>query len=203
MRPRLAIAVVLILAACGSDSNSSNPPANPTLTATGSIALSATNFTGIGKAVTCSVEGIDFGVAFAAVGASDEAGLCSYLQNAQDKQDAKTITLAIFKVNPTGTTAAITTGTYPVTTNPGLSTEYAFVFVSQNDAQCVATDVEGASGNIVVTSVTADRIIGTADVTLDGGGKVTGSFDAPYCDVSLPGDVCAGDIGPGETTCVP
>jgi hypothetical protein len=202
MLRRLArsLAALLALAACGGGggggSNSS------TLTATGAIAVTATQFTSLTHSTTCNVSGVQLGVAFAAVGASDQAGLCGYLQRGQDKQNAKTITVAAVKVNPLGA-GSLTPGAYPVTSSPGAQTEYAAVFVSQNDAACTATDAHATSGTVTITSVDGGRVQGTVNATLSNGGTVTGGFDAPACAVSVPGDICTGQVTPPSGACVP
>jgi hypothetical protein len=206
MSPRITTASftgLLLVAACGGGGGDGGGGAT-TLTATGTIPVTATQFTSVSEARTCDLGGgVSFGLAFAAIGASDQPGMCGYLQQGQDKQNAKSITIVALKVNPLGPTVALTPGAYPVAESPGAQTEAAFVFVSQNDASCSSTDDAATSGTVTITSVDGGRINGTVNATLSGGGAVSGSFDAPSCAVTLPGDVCAFELSPPSGACVP
>ncbi len=200
MAPRLALSLagLLALAACGGGGSKGS-----TLTATGAIAVTATQFTSLTHSTTCTIAGQSIGVAFGAVGASDQPGMCGFLQRGEQKQNVKTILVVAVKVNPFATTASLTTGTYPVTSSPGAQTEYAAVFVSQTDAACSPTDVEATSGTVNLTSVDGGRLQGTVNATLSNGGTVNGSFDAPSCAVTVPGDICTGQVTPPAGACVP
>lgn len=193
-----SLAGLLALVACGGGGGSQAS----TLTATGPIAVTANQFTSLTHSTSCDVSGLQLGVAFAAVGASDQAGMCGDLQRGQDKQNAKTIIVAAVKVNPLGA-ASLTPGAYPVTSSPGAQTEYAAVFVSQTDAACSATDAQATSGTVTITSVDGGRVQGTVNAKLSNGGAVTGGFDAPACVVSVPGDICTGQVTPPTGACVP
>jgi hypothetical protein len=212
MRPTFLVPLSVVAAlACGGGSSGGGSGGGgggggtgARLDATGAVPVQATQFTSVVQSTSCAIGPASIGVAFAAVGASDQAGMCGYLQQGQEKQNAKTITLVAVRLNPLGA-AALVPDTYPVVTQVSTEQKYAFVVVSQSDAVCATTDVVGASGNVVITSVAGGRVKGTANVTLEGGGTVTGTFDAPSCAVDLlsQGDVCTGQIGPASPACVP
>ncbi|BDG01169.1 hypothetical protein [Anaeromyxobacter oryzae] len=197
-RLALSLAGLLALAACGGSSSKGS-----TLTATGAIAVTANQFTSVTQSITCPIAGGSIGAAFAAVGASDQSGMCGYFQRGQDKQNAKSIFVVAVNVNPLGA-ATVTPGTYTITTSPSATqTQYAAVIVSQNDASCSPTDVEATGGTVTITSVSGGRIQGNVNATLSNGGAVNGSFDAPSCAYTLPGDLCSGTLTPPAGTCVP
>ncbi len=200
---------VLGLAACGGHSSKGsggtvgNPPPAATMTVTGRLPLTATNFAVVNGGASCQAQGLTYGIAYAAMIASDQGGICGFLQANQNKASARSVNLAVVKIDPTSSTATITTGAYPVVANPSVETAYAFVQVSQNDASCKPDDVSATGGTVNVTAADGNHFQGTLDVTLSDGGKITGSFDAPACAVTFPGNVCTGDIGPVNPTCTP
>ncbi len=206
MARALAVALAAFaaaLSACGGSSNSGGiGGVVNAITATGTIPLTATQFASLTQSTTCRQSGVNYGFAFAAVGASDVPGTCAYLQNKQNKQNAKSISLAVVRLNLTGTSASVDAGVYRVGAS-GTAERQAFVFVSRNDAACNPTDVEATDGNVTIVTATGERVVGAVDVTLSDGGKVTGSFDAPACALTLSGDVCAGQFVPETTSCVP
>jgi hypothetical protein len=208
MRRIVSLVVGLGLAACGGgDGGSSGTVENPSgaaLTVTGSLPLSASNFAVVNGNATCQLTGaVTFGVAYAAMIASDQTGICGYLQRNQNKANARSVDVAIVRIDPSNPSTSIAPGTYPVVPNPTVETAYAFLQVSQTDASCAPSDVPATGGSVVVTSVANGGIQGTIDATLTDGGKITGAFDAPACAVTFPGDVCGGTIGPVNPTCAP
>jgi hypothetical protein len=192
-------------AGCGGGGGGSKgtPSAGATLTATGTVAFTAGNATSVTGAASCDVAGVTYGMAYAALLASDQSGICGYLQRNQDKASARSIQVAVFRADLANTTTTLTTGSYPVVANPTTETMFAFVSVSQNDASCSARDVSATGGTVTVSSTASGRLQGTVDVTLSDGGTVTGSFDAAACAVTFPGDLCSGQIGPQNPTCAP
>lgn len=179
------------------------------LTATGSLAFTAGNSTAVSGSTSCQAAGVSYGLAFAAVIASDQTGICGYLQRSQDKASARSIRIALFKTDPKNPTAAtITAGTYPVMPSPVVpslttQTTFAFVSIDQNDATCKSTIVSATTGTVTVTSTTGGQLQGTLNVNLSDGGTITGSIAAADCAVTFPGDLCAGELGPLNPTCAP
>lgn len=212
-RATLALVSVLSLAACGGgdDDDSGGPGGGgggggtgARLTATGTIPLQATQFTSVAQSTTCSIGPVNVGVGFAVVGASDQPGMCGYLQRQEEKQNAKSIVVALARLNPLGA-AAIVPDTYPIVEEVTTQQKYALMAVTQTDLACAETDVVATGGDVVITSVDQGRVRGTVDATLADGGTVTGTIDAPACGVDLlaMGDVCAGELGPAAPACVP
>ena len=175
----------------------------PVLTVTGTLPLAASSFAVVDGTASCPTASGAYGVAYAAMIASDQPGICGYLQRNQTKASARSVELAVVRVDPSMPTTSLTTGTYPVVANPTVENAYAFVLVSQSDAACNPADVTVTGGSVVVSSISNGRLQGTIDATLSDGGTITGSFDAPACAVTFGGNVCTGDIGPVSPTCGP
>ncbi len=209
MRRWMAAVAIVAAAGCGGGGGGGGggtvgtTSGGATLTATGSLPLSAVNAASVTGGASCQTSGATFGVAFGAVLASDQGGICGYLQRNQDKQNARSIQVAVIRIDPTSPTTTIVPGTYPVVVAPTTETMFSSVAVSQNDAACNPSDVAASSGTVTVTSTAGGRLSGTVNVSLADGGTVTGSFDAPDCAVSFPGDVCSGQIGPQNPSCAP
>jgi hypothetical protein len=152
---------------------------------------------------TCSPGGTSTGVAYAAVIASDQPGICGYLQANQNRANARSVDLVMVRLDPASPTTTLTTGTYAVVTTPGSQGSYALLQVDQNDAGCVQSHVIATAGSVQVTSVAGGEIQGTIVALLSDGGKITGAFDAPSCGVTFAGDVCAGSFSLVNPTCAP
>jgi hypothetical protein len=206
---RWVMVAALAAAGCGGGgSGSGGGPAGPAstgtaLTTTGSVAFNAINAAAASGASSCQAAGLTYGLAWAALLAPDQSGICGYLQRGQDKASARSIQIAVVEANPTGPNAAITGGAYPVVASPDAETRFALVVVSQSDAACAATDVAATSGTVTITSTAGGRLMGSVDATLEGGGTVRGTFDAEACTLPNGGDICAGQIGPQDLTCAP
>lgn len=208
MRRWAAIAAVAWVAACNGggdgDGGGGGQTGGAVLTVSGANPLSASNFAAVTQAATCNVQGSDLGVAYVALIASDQGGICGYLQRNEDKASARSIKVAVLRVDATSATTTVRPGTYDVVASPtGFETELAFVAVSSNDASCSSDDDVATSGTVTVTSTSGGRVQGSVDATLASGATVTGSFDAASCEVTFPGDVCQGDIGPQDPKCAP
>lgn len=203
MRRWAVVAAVAMAAACnGGGDGDDGPTGDAVLTVDGANPLNANNFAAVTQTATCSVEGADVGVAYVALVASDQGGICGYLERNEDKANARSINVVIVNVDPENATTTVEPGTYPVVANPtGFETEIAFVSVSSNDASCNSNDDGATGGTVTVTSTSGGRLRGTVDATLESGANVSGSFDAPSCAVTFPGDVCQGEIGPQDPTC--
>lgn len=206
MRRTIGVLVALVAAACGGGSSGGGGVGNPSgtaIVATGPLPLSAANSTAVTGGSTCQAGPVSAGVAFVAVIASDQAGICGYLQRNQNKANARSIGVGVVHIDPTSATTTVAPGNYPVTATPGAQTSFAVVRVSQNDAACHSSDLAASSGTVTVTSTANGRVQGTVNAQLAGGGDVTGSFDAEQCAVTFTGDVCTGQLGPVNPTCAP
>ncbi len=209
MRRGIVAAVVLAAAGCGGGGGgggvgpTGTTSGGTTLTATGGVAFTASEAAALSGSGSCQAFGTTYGVAYAAVLASDQSGICGYLQRGQNKASARSIQVLVVSADPLHPTAAIGTQAYPIVAAQGTETQFALVDVSQNDAACTPTDVGATGGTVTITAIGNGRVAGTVDATLPGGGRVSGAFDAATCQVSFPNDVCAGQVGPQNPTCAP
>jgi len=200
----IAAAAGLAVAACGSGSGSSPATsAGIVLVATGWLPLHAGYGTAVVGGATCQLGASSAGVAVAALVASDQSGICDYLQKDQEKASARSIEIAVVHIDPDSLTTHIAPGSYPVATGVSTETAYAFVSVSQNDSSCTPSEVTATTGIVTVTSIAENRFQGTVDARLSGGGAVIGSFDTDLCGASFPGDVCTGEMGSSSAACAP
>ncbi len=199
----LAMAAV----ACGggtSGGGSSGTPAGTTLLVRGgSLPLIATDATAVFGSSTCQVGGAPVGAAYAVLVASNQTGMCGYLQRNEFRANARSIELIVARVDPTSTTTTLAPGTYPILPSPTLSRSYATLAVAQNDAACTATAFTGINGAVIVTSTADGAFQGSITATLSDGGTVTGAFDAATCAAALGGDICTGSIGLSNPSCAP
>lgn len=205
MRRTAAGVVALVAAACGGGGGGGGSVGTPgtSLVATGPLPLSAANATAVVGGSTCQVGAVSAGVAYAVVLASDQPGICGFLQANQNKANTRSIALALVHVDPTSPTTSLAPGSYAVTANPTTQPTFALVQVVQTNASCQASTLTAASGTVVLSSLANGRVQGTVNAQLAGGGDVTGTFDADPCAVTLAGDVCSGSFGLVNPTCAP
>jgi hypothetical protein len=202
MRKIVALCVVSVLAACGSDSE----PA-PT-TVTGSIAGSAflqkdqAAFLATGNSCNLSVAaGIPVGVSLAVAELTDYAGLCTAVSTCGDKSNSKSVTLIIARANVvTGTAPGFANESYgfidlatiagggsptlpPVDSGGSLPIFTALVTEIGATPTCIPTVIPAAAGSTLkVTSSTSTSISGTVNLVLaSGAGTLTGGFSASTC----------------------
>lgn len=202
----VAVALAVVSSACGGTdgtSGTSGTPPGTTLLVSGNLPLDATDATAVFGGSTCQVGDASVGVAWAALVASNQLGLCGYLQRDQDKAGARSLELLVVRVDPTTATATLVAGTYPIFPSPTLTSSSATLVVSQNDAACLATQVTATSGFVIVTSTDGGTFQGSISAVLSDGGSVMGPFDAQTCAASLAGDICTGALGPSNPTCAP
>lgn len=125
--------------------------------------------------------------------------MCAILQT--DFNDPTVRQAGLFQIGlvlgRAGATAVVGPGTYTETGNPN---ELVAAYGSY-DAACVASGSTAMTGTetVTLTSVGA-AYVGTFDVTFPGG-EVSGSFDAPLCDLT-PTDGDASVTPDGGVTCV-
>ncbi len=141
-------------------------------------------------------------LAYAEVYATSEAAACGWL-NGTNNARSDLVTLALFVSNTGGQGAApppIVAGTYMIGSqydpDAGIN-QSATANLLVSDSTCHSDGSEQANmGSITFTSITADAIVGTYDVTFYSGDHLTGSFNAPTCTSNLPPPVDAGDAAP-------
>lgn len=202
---RVVLVLGIVASACGNaGSSGAGGPASPTtLLVGGTLPLIATSAVVVVGGSTCQVGGASAGVGYAALVASDQTGLCAYLQQNQDRAGARAIEVLVVRVDPAAGTTAVTPDTYPIVSSPTPERSYALLLVSQKDALCEASDVWGTSGVVIVTAAGGGVFQGSITATLSDGGSVMGPFDADACAAALAGDVCTGSVGLANPGCAP
>jgi hypothetical protein len=207
MRKLTAVVIAGALAACGGSSSDGGGGGNatPTLTSTGTVAVTATHSVSALFTTSCNFTGlVEQGIAVLVIAASDIPNICGLVQAGQAKANEKGILIGIASLNALGATPpTIGPGTYSISAGRS-SLQSAFATVSSDDSTCKPVASEDASSGTVTISSTANgRVLGTIDATLSSG-KITGSFDAPNCAVTFPSDFCTTlNPVPPTPTCVP
>lgn len=208
MRRWAMVLAVAVVAGCNGggddDDGGGGPTGGAVLTVAGTNPLTATHFAAVTQGATCTIEDAELGAAYIALIASDQGGICGYLQRNQDKAGARSINVAVVRIDPASATTAVQPGTYTIVESPtGLEAEFAFLSVTDNDASCDSDDDVATAGTVTITSTTDGRVRGSVDATLQSGATVTGTFDAESCAVTFSGDLCQGEVGPQDPTCAP
>jgi hypothetical protein len=130
-------------------------------------------------------------LAYAEVYATNKVPACGWLDG-MNNQRSNLTTLALLVTDQGGSMAPppIAPGTYMIGNmydqDSGIS-QQATASVLFSDATCQSNGSLTANmGSITFTSITADSIVGTYDLTFYSGDHVTGSFTAPTCTSALP-----------------
>ena len=171
----VGFACAAALAACGGSSGGGGG-AGGAATVTGTVGGQVVPSTEvIGVAGTETSGGTQIQIAGAVI--TNFAGACDLLQSPTHRQaNATDLLLMVAAVAP-----SVPAGTYPIGS-------MAIAQYGADSATCTSTTSERAqTGSIVLTSVTSTEIQGTFDVTMTDGDHLTGSFDAPVCDVNFAG----------------
>ncbi len=177
-----------LLAACGSDSKSTNAPGG-------------TQLAFVVEPSTCASQNQAVSVAGVVVGIADRTltGACNALTTGcTEYKNLATLMLAVQNVDVTGAPVAqVGRGTYTVKDTPD-SLSDTLVLASRNitDGNCAdASEItQTASGTITLDSITSAAVKGSYDLTVNGT-AYKGSFDAQTCTSSqVPVDLCSGDF---------
>jgi hypothetical protein len=223
MRLFVAMLFVGLLAACGDDNDDGGGGGGgggggTNVTATGSVPIATNNGVTISGAAACpdltpgDPPGIDesFSAAIVSIFVSNFTDTCSVIQAGDDKANSQGAQIVIARGVPGTGGTSVPTGTYQIGASGSFADfRFADVFIARSDAQCLlageAIALEGPGNTVTLTSFQNGRAIGTVDAALDTGGRVTGSFDAPACAVTLNlEDACAFDfLPPAGGTCRP
>jgi hypothetical protein len=204
MRAITAMVVAGVLLACGSSSSDSNNTGT-------SIALSGSaNITGtldqatavVVNGKSCRTGGLNLTASAGFLAFSTLSNSCQLIQQRQDPANTTIAGVALARIG-TGASVPISTGTYTFfdVSSGGIP---PFDVVSQSATLVVAgtavknggpggagngcTAVEEAQvtgGTVTVTSVTSSAVVGTANLTLSNGGKISGNFNAPICQTTV------------------
>jgi hypothetical protein len=117
------------------------------------------------------------------------SGACA-LQQMNDSHKANSLYLKLMFGNDQG--MPIATGPYPVVPVSSLPSMFAgasavgAAYVKTNGPTCLPIETDAMSGTITVASVSAAGISGSVTLSFPNGDMLTGTFDAPACDVSKP-----------------
>jgi hypothetical protein len=123
-----------------------------------------------------------------AVVISNKSDLCSVVESNANPPNSAELILIV------GTPGAVAPGTYPTLTTapPSETTNNALVTYEVADAACHVKMPHGSrSGTVVLSTVSSTTVAGSFDVTLDSGDKLSGTFRAPVCGMSIQTDASA------------
>jgi hypothetical protein len=187
------------LAACSSTPSPGATGGSATTTTTGTGGPSSATVTGtlagrtLSPAYAIALKGVD-DASYPnqiSIFIANQPNLCALAQSQASnpntqKANMLDLILVLGETNASG--PAVTPGTYTPSTMPDeLTAGYTSL-----DANCMGADSEETAGSVTVTAAGAS-FAGTFDLTF-GADHVTGSFDAPLCDLSLDGG-SASDAG--------
>jgi hypothetical protein len=212
----LALSLVALLAACGGGGSGGGdggtpapgegtpPPTDSTpdggaTGGTNSLAVTGTRaFTPAGQvgitstASPCTIRGTSTSASVVAVVVASEPLTCDTVSASRP---SSLLHISVARVrNDQQAASAVTTGTYPIRIGEApLDEPSAAVTVLKSASGGVdAPDLGGGigiGGSVTLTSV-GDTIVGTVDVSLIGGGTVTGSFSVASCAAPTPATAC-------------
>jgi hypothetical protein len=134
-------------------------------------------------AITTTVSGGDFNGQSTVMLVSSFAGSCANEQNDVGVANGKDYFVELANVDASSHATAVTApGTFTVTSDTTSIGALAMVTFEINDASCLpTTKMQATSGTVHVTQVDANGLVGTVDLTFEGGVEVSGSFDAAPC----------------------
>jgi hypothetical protein len=190
MKRVLVVAVLALLAACGSSSH-----AEPQLFG-GFTPVDGTAV--IFDPTTCDIPFVGTTSASAlAMEFTSFAGTCDFVTTTNlcgSKANSTFLAaLAIGGVVGSGTAAPFAPGTYPfLSTPPTGAFQACTASAARTDASCSAgagASPDMAGGRIVVTTVTATRVTGSLDLRFDDGSTYQRPFDLALCPVTA--DLCS------------
>jgi hypothetical protein len=111
---------------------------------------------------------------------SNTGGLCANASVGKQASNSQFFVITLFDRIGTQTAIPTAPGTYSVTS----TTKSASASYLETDATCrsiAGFSALATSGTVTLTSVTSNGLVGTFDLTLNSGDRVTGSFNAPNC----------------------
>lgn len=122
---------------------------------------------------------------------ADKPKLCDSLKANREPKQATSLVLAMARYNANGEVLAPDVAEYTVNNSPTSGGDYATGYFARTDANCTNTlandAATGKSGLVKVTNFKGDSTgsaNGTFDITFGSGDKVSGNFNATYCDIS-------------------
>lgn len=122
---------------------------------------------------------------------SDKPRICESLKANRSAKSATGLLLAMSRSNNDGSISPDVGDYTVIDRNPTSAGNFAFASFSRTDSNCdptLSNDASGAKSGIVkVTTLKGEangNAVGTFDITFGGGDKVTGNFNASFCDIS-------------------
>ena len=200
MRAVTAMVVAGVLLACGgSSSSSSNTGTSVALTGSSNVSGTLNEATSIvlnGK--SCRAGNVNLSASAAFIGFSTLSNACQLLQQQQDPANATLAGVALARV-AAGSSVPLATGTYtffdtssggippfdPVTLTASLVVAGTAVrnggSAGAGQGCTIVEQAKVTGGTVTLSSVTPTAVVGTLNLTLSNGGKITGNFEAPVC----------------------
>ena len=170
------------------------------------VAVSMVAMTGCSGSMSGTVGGISLNVSDAifavlkddagkSIGAfvllADKPKICDSLKANREPKSSTSLALTVFRFSATDYLAPDVGDYTVVDTNPTSAGSYAQGFFSHTDSNCTNTlagsAASGKSGLVKLSALkgeTNGTASGTFDITFGAGDKVTGNFNASYCDIS-------------------
>jgi len=193
---RVATALaVLLLAACGSSTPSDAGLGTPTLVAGGQSTALPQAAAVIIASKSCSLSGFSANVGSVALAFSNHELAATRITDPCQAYASDILGFAaVVRINPLGGSADVGQGTYTISTQPDPVTlalaAGGFARTSATCAPVTSGVPQITGGKVVLTGVSATRVAGNVDLTLENGGTFKGGFDAPV--LTVPGlDICA------------
>lgn len=122
---------------------------------------------------------------------SDKPKICDSLKANREPKTATTMYTTLFRFSATEALAPDVADYTVIDSNPTSAGAYAFAGFSRTDSNCTntlsASASSGKSGLVKLTAIkgeTGGTASGTFDITFGAGDKVTGNFNASYCDIT-------------------
>jgi hypothetical protein len=122
---------------------------------------------------------------------ADKPKICDSLKANREPKTATALSLTVYRFSATDYLAPDVGDYTVVDVNPTSAGSYSSATFSHTDSNCTNTlagsAASGKSGLVKLTSLkgeTNGTASGTFDVTFGAGDKVTGNFNATYCDIS-------------------
>lgn len=123
---------------------------------------------------------------------SDKPKICDSLKANREPKTATALSMTLFRFSDTDYLAPDVGDYTVVDSNPTSAGSFASADFARTDSNCTNTISGNASGGksglIKVTAIkgeTNGNASGTFDITFGAGDKVTGNFNASYCDISM------------------
>jgi hypothetical protein len=122
---------------------------------------------------------------------ADKPKICDSLKANREPKTSTAMTITLFRFSATDYLAPDAMDYTVIDTNPTGAGSYASANFSRTDSNCTNTLADsassGKSGLVKLTNLkgeTNGTANGTFDITFGAGDKVTGNFNATYCDLS-------------------